>query len=100
MKINEFIPNEAVQALNKVKNVDNKITSENGFSDILKEKLNEVNNYQVQHESAVQEYIQGGDIDMHEVMVAAQEAKLSLQLAVEVRNKLVEAYTEINRIQI
>ena len=100
MKINQFIPNDIIQSLNNVKNGENKVALESGFSDILKNKLNEVNNYQIQHENAVQEYIQGGDVDMHEVMVAAQEAKLSLQLAVEVRNKLVEAYTEINRIQI
>jgi flagellar hook-basal body complex protein FliE len=42
----------------------------------------------------------GEDISVHEVMIAAEKAKLSLDLAIQVRNKAIEAYQEIMRMQI
>jgi flagellar hook-basal body complex protein FliE len=38
--------------------------------------------------------------DVHEVMIAAQKASLSLQMTVQVRNKVVEAYQEVMRMQL
>ncbi|MGB3261796.1 flagellar hook-basal body complex protein FliE, partial [Paenisporosarcina sp.] len=38
--------------------------------------------------------------DIHEVMIASQKASLSLQLTVQVRNKVVEAYQEVMRMQL
>lgn len=70
------------------------------FSDILSEKLNEVNDKQIESDILTQKMIQGDDVSIHEVMLAGEEAKISLQLAMQVRNKLVEAFQEINRTQI
>lgn len=42
----------------------------------------------------------GDPIDLHEVMLADQTASLQFQLAVQVRNKLVEAYQDVMRMQI
>ena len=41
-----------------------------------------------------------GKIDASELMIAANEAQLSLQLTSEIRNKMIEAYQEIMRIQV
>ena len=42
-----------------------------------------------------------GDVeDLHTVLIASDEASLALELAVQVRNRLVEAYKEINNMQI
>jgi flagellar hook-basal body complex protein FliE len=49
---------------------------------------------------ATEAFISGEDLNIHEVMLITEEAKMSLQLAVQVRNKLVEAYQEINRMQL
>ena len=68
--------------------------------DTLKEKLGEVNEKQIAADVATEAFISGEDIDIHEVMLITEEAKMSLQLAVQVRNKLVEAYQEINRMQL
>ena len=38
------------------------------------------------------------NLDVHQVMIAAQEASVSLNLALQVRNKLVDAYQEIQRV--
>ena len=42
----------------------------------------------------------GNNVDSHDVMIAAQEAGLAFDLMLEVRNKLVEAYQEIMRMQV
>lgn len=77
-------------------------TSGNGISffDTLKEKLDEVNSQQLEADAVTQAFIKGDNVDVHQVMIAGEEAKQSLELAVQVRNKLVEAFQEINRMQL
>lgn len=48
----------------------------------------------------VMQYAAGENIPVHDVMVSMENAKLSFQFAVQVRNKLVESYQEITRMQI
>jgi flagellar hook-basal body complex protein FliE len=45
-------------------------------------------------------YAAGENVATHELVMAMEQAKLSLQLAVEVRNRLVDAYQELTRLQI
>jgi len=101
VKINSFIPNE--QIFNTSNDNNNSKVSETGGSDffkILKDKLNEVNEQQVNADEMTTKMIQGEDVEVHDVMLAAAEAQTSLQLAVQVRNKIVEAIQELNRMQI
>jgi flagellar hook-basal body complex protein FliE len=108
MKINEFIPNNYIySSLRNIntENTENEISiqeenNQSGFSDILKNKLDEVNDKQIEAEITTESFIKGESTDIHEVMIKTEEAKLSLQLAVQIRNKLVEAYQEINRMQV
>ena len=104
MKIDNFIQNNNVfNNLNSIGNDKATETDDNNglsFIDTLKQKLNEVNDSQLAAESATEAFIKGDDIDIHQVMIAGEEAKQSLQMAVQVRNKLVEAFQEINRMQL
>lgn len=106
MKINDFIPNTSIYKEVNLKevNLDEKKTENqsisSGFSNTLKEKLNEVNDKQIEAENKTEDFIQGKDTSIHNVMLKTEEAKLSLQLAVQVRNKLLEAYQEMNRMQV
>lgn len=50
--------------------------------------------------TALANYAVGGDVAPHELMIAMEQAKLSLQFAVEVRNRVVEAYQELARLQV
>ena len=108
MKINEFIPNNYIYSRLKAINEEKDETKVNiqeknnslEFSDILKNKLDEVNDKQIVAEKTTESFIKGENTDIHEVMIKTEEAKLSLQLAVQIRNKLVEAYQEINRMQV
>lgn len=70
------------------------------FSDTLKNVLDNVNDKQVQADALTSSFIKGDSVDVTQVMIASEEAKQSLELAVQVRNKLVEAFQEINKIQL
>ncbi|MEG0296316.1 MAG: flagellar hook-basal body complex protein FliE [Clostridium sp.] len=97
MKINGFTPNEMVfETFNKKDN--EKSTS--GFSDILKQNLDSINEKQVHADEMTKKFVMGEDVEVHEVMLAAEEAKMSLQLAVQMRNKVVEAVQELTRMQL
>lgn len=70
------------------------------FADLILSKLDEVNNTVSASHNIVERYVIGEDVAVHDVMIAMGKAKSELQLMVEVRNKLLEAYQEIMRIQL
>ncbi|MPN11843.1 Flagellar hook-basal body complex protein FliE [bioreactor metagenome] len=81
--------------------VENKSNEkESGFFSVLKDKLDGINEKQITSENTTSAFISGEEVDVHKVMLDAEEAKLSLELAVQMRNKIVEAYQEINRMQL
>ncbi|WP_298837134.1 flagellar hook-basal body complex protein FliE [Clostridium sp.] len=81
-------------------NTDNSSNSGISFLDTLKEKLDGVNDKQIEADDITQKFIKGDETDVQKVMLATQEAKLSLDLAVQIRNKLVDAYDAFNKMQI
>ncbi|GAB6273903.1 MAG: hypothetical protein STSR0004_07660 [Peptococcaceae bacterium] len=70
------------------------------FSQVLVQQLDKVNAAQVKADEITKQFLAGNIQDIHQVMIAAQEAKITLQLAVEIRNKLIEAYHEISRMPV
>lgn len=73
---------------------------EKSFSQILEEKLAEVDALQKRADALLEGFFTGQVSDVHEVMVAVQQAELALQLAVEIRNRVIEAYQEVARMQL
>ena len=71
-----------------------------GFVDSLKSAIGNVNDVQLQASRAVDALMTGDSQDIHRTMVALQQADVSFQLMMQVRNKLVTAYEEIQRMQI
>ncbi|MEK5391991.1 MULTISPECIES: flagellar hook-basal body complex protein FliE [Heyndrickxia] len=74
--------------------------SKTSFADMLKKSISEVNNDQIQSDVLTQKLANGDNVDLHEVMIAAQKANITLQAALEIRNKVVEAYQETMRMQV
>lgn len=72
----------------------------NSFQGVLASALEEVNRLQLDAQAKTGVLVAGGDIELHEVMLAAQKAELALELTQTVRNKVVEAYQEIMRMQV
>ena len=70
------------------------------FGEILKNAINSVNDAQINADDAVESVLKGESKDIHETMVVLQKAETSLQMMLEVRNRLLEAYQEIMRTQV
>ncbi len=103
MKINEFVPDSRVFqgiGINNSDKTKNTETESVGFGDFLKGKLDEVNAQQLKADDTTESFIKGDETDIHKVMLDTEEAKMSIDLAVQIRNKFVEAYQELNRTQL
>jgi flagellar hook-basal body complex protein FliE len=70
------------------------------FGEFLKEALNKVNSAQVEAQQLTQEYALGNDVELHQVIIATEKASLALQLTMQIRNKAIDAYQEIMRMQV
>lgn len=74
--------------------------AESSFSTLLQEAVKGVNHLQHDAETAVQHYTVGKSQNLHDTMMAVEKADISLRLLMQVRNKAVEAYQEIMRMQL
>jgi flagellar hook-basal body complex protein FliE len=70
------------------------------FADTLKDAVQNVNEAQQVADVKMQEIATGKNHNIPEVMIAAEKADISLKLMVQVRNKIIEAYQEIMKMQV
>ncbi len=70
------------------------------FSSLLGRMINEVNTKQAASGEAVHGLLTGQGVPLHQAVIAMEEASVSFQLMVEVRNKMLESYQELMRMQI
>jgi flagellar hook-basal body complex protein FliE len=70
------------------------------FAGLLGRMVNEVNAKQMAAGDAVRGLQSGQNVSLHQAVIAMEEASVSFQLMVEVRNKLLESYQELMRMQI
>jgi flagellar hook-basal body complex protein FliE len=71
-----------------------------GFGALVTDGLNAVNATLVKADSEVRQVALGGGPSLHEVMIHLEEARLSFQLLAQVRNRLLDAYQEVMRMQV
>jgi flagellar hook-basal body complex protein FliE len=71
----------------------------NSFADTLSNSLSKVNNLQSQKDSMIQAFASGENQNVHELMISLQKAGLAMNMTATVRNKVLEAYKELSRIQ-
>ena len=62
----------------------------------LGNSLNAVNNAKLHAERLEEDLAMGGSTSIHEAMIAAEKAELSMQMAIQIRNRILTAYSEIN----
>ncbi|MBS5883227.1 MAG: flagellar hook-basal body complex protein FliE [Clostridium sp.] len=100
MIVNNFVPSEKV--FESSLNINNIKTSpsEKNFQSALKDSLDKLNEKQINADNITNDFISGKDVEVHEMMLSMEEAKMSLQLAIQVRNKVVEAVQELTRMQL
>lgn len=70
------------------------------FQSMLEGMIGRVEQSQAQAQQAAQNFLGGGDEELHSVALAAQRADLQFDLFLQVRNKAVSAYQEIMRMQV
>jgi flagellar hook-basal body complex protein FliE len=70
------------------------------FGDLMRQSFDQVNEYQHQADTAVNELVAGRSKNIHETMLTIERADTSLKLMTQVRNKILDAYREIMRMQV
>lgn len=80
--------------------VNNKVNDDKSFDKMLKDAIGEVNNQQVQGYKAMEGIATGKVTNLQEAVKQIEEAELSLKLALETKNKAINAYKEIMKMQI
>ncbi len=68
-----------------------------GFTELLQQAIEEVNQAQQTADSARRDFAVGEARSVHDTMITLEKADLSLRLLMQVRNKVVEAYQEVMR---
>jgi flagellar hook-basal body complex protein FliE len=73
--------------------------SPGAFQDILKSAIEDVDKFRVQAEQKVGKFLAGEGEELHDVVLATQRAQLSFEMFQSVRNKVVQSYQEVMRMQ-
>ncbi|MBZ5610092.1 MAG: flagellar hook-basal body complex protein FliE [Acidobacteriia bacterium] len=71
-----------------------------GFQSVLESVVNGVEQSQAKSQQAVDSFLTGGNDDLHSVALASQRSQLEFDLFLQVRNKVVQAYQEVMRMQL
>jgi flagellar hook-basal body complex protein FliE len=92
-------------SIDKIKDLNGSVSSDNqvagkSFSDTLNEAINSVNQLQKSSDKATQDLATGKTDNVAEVMIASEKADIALRVMVQVRNKIIDAYNEIMKMQV
>jgi len=91
-EINSFLPNlKSTEKTNSKSGVD--------FGNVLEDFVKQVNQEQSDSKAITKDFIEGKGPEIHEVMIAGEKAKTSFELLMQIRNKSVEMYKELTRLQ-
>ena len=74
--------------------------SKESFGQILVDMIKDTNQLMLDSDKALTDFAAGKIDNIHDVMIASEEASLSFQMTMTVRNKVIEAYQEIMRMQV
>lgn len=69
------------------------------FGEMFKRALGDAADLQQNKDDLIQAFLRGEPVELHQVMAASEEAAISLELLVELRNKLSEAYRSVMNVQ-
>ena len=75
-------------------------SNETSFADSLKNSINKVNDMQKEANSSIESLVTGDSTSIHETLVAVEKADIALKLMTQVRNKIIDAYNEIMKMQV
>jgi len=96
-------PINVISALNKAVGSQAKPATEtttSDFGDLLGQAINHLAETENKADTLINKLAAGEDVELHQVMLAMQEADITFQVALQTRNKLIDAYQEIMRMQV
>ena len=100
-------PTGNLSGLSRIQSVDRlpaaisiKEEGESDFLGLLKQAVSTTNQLQINADGKSREFLAGETRDVHETMIALEKADLAFRFITQVRNKAVEAYREIIRMQL
>ena len=70
------------------------------FKDVLKDFMEDVNRLQIGADANIESFLAGEVADVHQVMIAVEKADIALNLMLEIRNRLLDAYQELMRMAV
>ncbi len=73
---------------------------ERTFGDMVTDAINSVDDAKKTADQNVEDFVSGKTENVHDVMLSLEKADISFQLMLEIRNRVVEAYQELSRMQI
>ena len=96
---NEVLFNNKFKNINSDKSEDEK-SNNIGFGDVLKSYMNDTNDKVIKADATSTSFVKGEDVSIDEVMIKNQEAALSLQFLTQTRDKLMDGYNQLARLQL
>jgi flagellar hook-basal body complex protein FliE len=75
-------------------------TTKDSFGQAMADAVGSLQSLQTKADAAAASYVSGGDTELHDLMITTEELNLGFQLTLQVRNKMLEAYQEIMRMQV
>ena len=70
------------------------------FADLLSDAISRVEGYRASADQAVNRFVHGEEEEVHKVAIATQQAEMEFNLFLQVKNKVVQAYQEVMRMQL
>jgi flagellar hook-basal body complex protein FliE len=70
-----------------------------GFAQVIERGLADLNVSALTAEGALRDLAAGKPVELHEVMISLEKARISVQTFIQIRNKLVESYQDLMRMQ-
>ena len=99
MAIDDISPGSSVATLPLAKPAGQQANSQAGFGDALRQLVGSVESSSAEANTAIGNMLDGSG-DVHEAVIALQRADTMLQMTVQVRNKLVQAYQDVMRMPV
>ena len=90
----------AVSSIQGIAKTGSATQSENGFSNILSEAIDNIEETEAAQQAANDALLTGESDDIHTALIAAQKAEIAVSYAVEIRNKVIESYDSILNMQV
>ncbi len=88
------------EAAKKVYNPNTAAGLMNSIEKAFSNGLNDVNDKQLQLNAMQEAFARGEDVSIHDMMIASEKSMLSMQMAMQIRNKMISAYTDLKNMSI